>query len=97
VLTNLDKMCALKPEAAPIWSGRGMALHQLGRHEEAVASFIRGRDIDPESPISLGSFFANSLIELKRYDEAEAVFNQLLKERPNDAELWFNGAMQCLR
>lgn len=83
---------------------RGMALHRAGRVEEAAECFDEGRG-DPGSALAKASMLA----ELGRLEESARLYDELIRERPDDAELLYrkglvlqeagdaDGGIECYR
>ena len=44
-LNRYDQALDLQPDCEDAWSGRGMALHQLGRYPAALVSFDRALEL----------------------------------------------------
>lgn len=71
---------------------RGVLLHELGRHEEAVASCRKVREKDPDFvPSALVE--ARSLDALQRTEEALAIYAALLARFPRAADLHAEAAL----
>ncbi len=65
---------------------RGNALHELGREEEALASFDRALAVNPGNPETWKNR-GITLRVLARFDDALASFDLRLALRPGDPEL----------
>lgn len=48
-LSALDKALALNPKESHYWANRGVALGNIERHEEAILSFEKSFEIEPET------------------------------------------------
>jgi len=71
---------------------RGVLLHELGRHEEAVASCRKVREKDPDFvPSALVE--ARSLVALQRAEEALAIYRALAARFPRAADLHADAAL----
>ena len=44
-----DRAIEAAPKNAQLWNSRGLALCHLGRYEDAIESFCRTLEIDPET------------------------------------------------
>jgi tetratricopeptide (TPR) repeat protein len=64
----------------------GFAQMQLGRHEDAIATFERARALAPGEAV-YASYLAQAHLNAKRYDGALAVLRPLRASRPSDARL----------
>ena len=66
----------------PHW--RGIALYRAGRYEDALTAFALA-----------GAHFnrGNCSVKLKRYDDAIAAYDEVLRETPDDADAAFNRAL----
>ena len=74
----------LSPSYAPCYSTLAYNLSQLGRHEEAVELGKRARQLDPLS-ITIAVSAGRRLYFARRYDEAIAVYRNVLRWSPNAA------------
>ena len=45
-----DGLLARRPEHAAVWVGRAILLHELGRRDDALASFERATDASGHAP-----------------------------------------------
>ncbi|MCC6746064.1 MAG: tetratricopeptide repeat protein [Deltaproteobacteria bacterium] len=78
------------PDEAGVHYNRGLALYQLGRHEEARQALTQGAatgnvDLRARSFYGLG----NALFQLKKYKEAVEAYRRTLALRPrHDAAKW---------
>ena len=62
----------------------GLLLTKLGRHEEALAEFRRGLDIEPLS-LNLNKNYGEALFYARRYEEALAQLNKTIELDPSYA------------
>ena len=76
-IASYDKALSIKPDLAPAWCNRGVALRRLKRPHEALASYDRALAIRPEHPAALLNR-RNTLSQLKRHGEALADYDRLL-------------------
>ena len=77
-----DRAVACNPNESVAWLFKGGVYRFAGQYEEAIQSFERGIRLSPLSPF-LPGFFAGigtALSELRRFDEAVAVFKQALRQ-----------------
>ena len=77
-----DRAVACNPNESVAWLFKGGVYRVAGQYEEAIRSFERGIRVSPLSPF-LPGFFAGigtALSELRRFDEAVAVFKQALRQ-----------------
>jgi tetratricopeptide (TPR) repeat protein len=77
----------IKPDYSEAWYNRGNALLDLGRYEEAIASYDRAIEIksdDHQSCCNRGI----ALGALGRYDEAIASYDQAIEIKPNKHKAW---------
>ena len=84
-----DRILALQPFAAEIHNNRGLALADLGRHEEAAESFRRSAELKPGNPQTLCNWGV-TLAQLERGAEAEAKFRQAVAASPGFAGAYNN-------
>ena len=70
---------------------KGIALYRLGRHQEALDSFLKGTESsDPQ--VKKQSFFnmGNTALALKQFDKAADAFRQALRLDPQDERARWN-------
>jgi tetratricopeptide (TPR) repeat protein len=70
------------PNDAQIWDGAGAISRRAGRWNEAIANFERARYLDPRN-FSVISNLAETLIAMRRYEEAERAIDNALLVNPN--------------
>jgi TolB-like protein/class 3 adenylate cyclase/Tfp pilus assembly protein PilF len=77
------------PDDADLIGWRSLVVRRLGRWEEALDLGERARAIDPRNPDIL-SYLGETLQNLRRYDEAERIWDQVLALNPGDgsARYW---------
>ena len=75
------------PENTFAWTRLGRMFQLENRHEEAVASFRKASELEPEESALL-AFLGLSLYELDRIDEAQVAINQALELDPQHAFVW---------
>jgi tetratricopeptide (TPR) repeat protein len=69
------------------WSWRGNSLHNLGKYEEAIASYERAISIKPDRE-EVWSWRGNSLHNLGKYEEAIASYERAISIKPDREEVW---------
>jgi serine/threonine-protein kinase len=77
------------PDDADLIGLRSLVVRRLGRWEEALELGERARAIDPRNPNIL-SYLGETLGNLRRYEEAERTWDQVLSLNPRDgtARFW---------
>jgi TolB-like protein/cytochrome c-type biogenesis protein CcmH/NrfG len=70
------------PNDAQIWDGAGAISRRAGRWNEAIANFEKARYLDPRN-FSVISNLAETLIAMRRYEEAERAIDNALLVNPN--------------
>jgi tetratricopeptide (TPR) repeat protein len=78
-----------KVDESEVWFDRGNELYGLGRYEEAIASYDRAVEINPdyyEAWYNRGIALAN----LGRYEEAISSYERAIKITPDKHEAWYN-------
>ncbi len=79
------KAIELDPKNTQAWSNIGLICQQLGQHAEALAARQKAHEIDPQGN---GFVFGTSLLHLRRYPEAEAIFAKETENNPSFASAW---------
>lgn len=90
-LAAFDKVVELKPDFAPAWFGKGVALGKLGLQEEELKAYDKLIELKPDDEkvwyikgVTLGLH--------GQYEEALKAFNKVIELKPDDAEaLYFKG------
>ena len=79
----------LNPASIGDWFNRGVALHQLGRHDEAIASYHRVLALESDFP---NAHFnrGNVLAHVNRDAEALASYDRMLALDPRHVEALVN-------
>ena len=90
-LREIDLALKINANSAPPHNNRGVALQELRRLDEALASFERAVSIKRDYA-DAHSNRANVLKALRRYDEALAGYDRALALRPDHAEAHSNRA-----
>jgi tetratricopeptide (TPR) repeat protein len=68
-----------------------VCLEKTGRHKDALGSFLKAREIDPQR-VEIGIGTGVSLLYLKRFPEALAAFEACLTTHPEDGAALFGRA-----
>jgi tetratricopeptide (TPR) repeat protein len=71
------------------WGNKGICLDELGRYEEAIASYDRAIEIQPDK-IEAWVNRGISLGYLGRYEEAIVSYDRAIKIQPDEYEVWYN-------
>jgi tetratricopeptide (TPR) repeat protein len=71
------------------WNNRGIALYDLGRYEEAVASYDKAIEIKPDDEEAWNNR-GIALRNLGRYEEAVASYDKALEIKPDFETAWNN-------
>ncbi len=79
-----DRLLKLKADSPDVLSNRGLALQDLGRHKEALASYDRALKLKPDYVEALTNR-ASLLFLLRRYEEAADAYQRLLTVAPDRA------------
>jgi len=85
----LTKALEIKPDYALAHSNRGLALKELQRLEEALASYDKAIQISPNYAEAYSNR-GNVLKELQRLEESLASYDKAIEINPNLAEAHFN-------
>jgi tetratricopeptide (TPR) repeat protein len=78
----IGRALKLNSNYAPAHSNMGNALRELGRHEEALASYDHALAIKPDYAEVLSNR-GNTLFELRRHEEALASYERALAIKPD--------------
>jgi len=79
---SYKKAIELNPNFASAHQWYSEVLSRLGRHEEAIAEIQKAHEIDPFSR-AVNMNIGLRLLEMRRYDEAMAQFEQLVRSEPD--------------
>jgi adenylate cyclase len=84
-----DRAVARNPNSARAWRIRGWTHRNAGQYEEAIRSFERGIRLSPLDPVLHTALagMGQSLVELRRFDEAVAVANRALRQNASHPEI----------
>lgn len=92
--SELDQALALKPDWEPAAILKAQLLGATpGAAADSLAAFVRKYPQARDARLA----YARALIEGKRYDEARAEFNVLLKEEPNRPDLLYSTGLLSLQ
>ncbi|MBI0534039.1 tetratricopeptide repeat protein [Roseomonas sp. KE2513] len=83
------------PASGQAWNGRGIALTELGRFEEAMSCFDRAAELHPGNrsiPFNRGNAFRG----LGRHEDAIALYREALAVDPDYADAHWNTALSAL-
>jgi tetratricopeptide (TPR) repeat protein len=88
-LRQIDAALKINPRAAAAHNNRGLALKDLDRFEEALASYDKAIALQPDSA---ESFYNRGIVlkQLHRLEEAVASYDQAIALRPGYAEAFNN-------
>ncbi|MGY2847665.1 Flp pilus assembly protein TadD [Bradyrhizobium sp. USDA 4509] len=83
----VERAVAPNPNDARAWRQGGWVFKFAGRFEEAIRSFERGIRLDPLFPLLHNALtgVGQSLIELRRFEEAVAVSKKALRHNSSDS------------
>jgi hypothetical protein len=70
------------PEEAEFYAGLGRALNYKGKHQQAIASFRTGLDVEPAS-LELRELLADVLSRIAEFEEAVVEYRQILAQDPD--------------
>ncbi len=87
-LLHYDRALEVRPNAADAMNNRGQALANLGRFDEAEASFRASVNIVESREPHIG--LANMFATLMRLEEAAAEYGKIVEMDPSDHEAHFN-------
>ncbi|MCL1462989.1 tetratricopeptide repeat protein, partial [Argonema galeatum] len=85
-----------KPDDHEAWNNRGNALGNLGRLEEAIASYDQAIKFKPDKHEAWNNR-GFALRNLGRFEEAIASYDQAIKFKPDDHEAWNNRGFALLK
>lgn len=84
-LSHFIKAVELDEHNAQAWSNIGFICQQLGQHAEAHVARQKAHEIDPGGNRFV---YGTSLLHLKRFSEAEAIFTRETETSPAFASAW---------
>jgi predicted O-linked N-acetylglucosamine transferase (SPINDLY family) len=85
----LTKALEIKPYYSEAYSNRGLALKELRRLEEALASYDKAIELSPDYAEAYSNR-GNTLKELQHLEEALTSYDKAIEIKPNLAEAHFN-------
>ena len=88
-LASYDKAIEINPNFDDAWNNRGIALKDLGRHEQAVASYDKAIEINPNHDDAWNNR-GIALGELGKYEQALASYDKAIEINPNHDEAWYS-------
>lgn len=94
-LAHYDAALALTERSTVVWRARGIVLDELGRFEEALASFRRSTEIEDNGSDRYNA--GNMLLKLDRLDEALAQYERSIALKPGYAQAWVNRGIVLTR
>lgn len=83
-LSCFEKALSLDESIAGSWAGMAAALDQLGRADEAQQAY---RKFLENSPVKQGLRQAEQLLNEERFQDAETICDDLLRQNPNDVDV----------
>lgn len=83
-IAGLKRMVSMQTRDGRVYYLLGNACARQGKHEEAIQAFRQCSELMPSASEPLANM-GNSLMELRRYKEAEEAFAAALRINPNDA------------
>lgn len=86
---NFDRAIAIHPNNHKAWVNRGIALDNLDRLEEAIASYDQVLTIKFDD-YNVWCYRGNALYNLGRLEEAIASYDRTLSIKPDDHHAWNN-------
>ncbi len=92
---NIEKIVKFEVDNYPNWFEQGIALDNLGRFDEAIASYDKALQLKPDLYQAWKSR-GRALYNLGRFDEAIASYDKALQLKPDYYEAWNNrGVALC--
>jgi len=92
----LQRVTELQPSHGGAFAALGGKLNALGAHEPAVTALARAIELGADDfPVRF--LLGESLIVLKRWEEARTLFRALTEERPEHGDAWLELAIAELR
>ena len=87
-LSYIQKAAVAMPNDARVHQGRAYILRRMGDWENSLAAFNRANELDPRNHTTL-SDSADTLTQLKRFDQARSFFDKAEEINPSDANgIW---------
>jgi adenylate cyclase len=82
-VTELEKAVSLDPNFSEAYAHLAEALNLTGRSDEAIGFAKKAMRLDPNYAPWVAFFLGNSYFTLRRYDEAIAAYQEVLRRNPN--------------
>jgi len=82
VAAGLYNIVLAKNPSAENYNNLGVTLHEMGRNEEAVATFDKALALKPDLAVGYNNR-GNALLKLERYDEALAGYDKAVALKPD--------------
>jgi TolB-like protein/Tfp pilus assembly protein PilF len=76
----------IRPNDAAVYFSLGLIQRRQGRWAEALVNMKKGLELDPTSHEYQANYY-DTLVNLRRYDEAELLLRKKMAERPHELEL----------
>lgn len=83
IIAAYQQLCS----TVPYWLNRGATLYTLGRHEEAIASYDKALELNPNDH-AVWSNRSLVLYVIGRHEEAIASYDKVLELKPDDFYAW---------
>lgn len=83
-----NRALTIRPEFAPAYHEKGMALWMLGKRDDAIKFFDKARKVDQayEYPWELKGRY---LFDLRKYHESIDSYEQIIRTRPDDPDILY--------
>lgn len=94
-LEQFSSVSSRRPNDASILASKGYIMRRLGKWNEALRSIESASDLDPKSAL-ITYERANTLLLLRRYDEAIPILDHCLWLAPAWSDLYVKKAMACV-
>lgn len=86
-LQLLTQVAEINPHEANLWLDTGTAQMELGKYDDAIASFRKQLEANPKDD-SANARLGIAFYDEKKYDQAEAAFRKQLEIKPLDADAY---------
>ena len=80
----LNQAIALDPNAASAYGARGIAQYSLKSYEQAIESFVKACEIDPEMNVDYIWYLAACYFHVRKFNDALLAYQTLHQLRPNE-------------
>jgi tetratricopeptide (TPR) repeat protein len=77
------------PKLADVWSAKGKALYNLGKHDEAIQAYDKAIKINPQY-VDAWINKGKALCNLGKHDEAIQAYDKAIKINPQYVDAWIN-------